>query len=214
MDESATSRLAKHFQPHRTGGARLASTAISPTSRTTGWPPPKSRKKKPRNRIAGQRRIPRAEPKLPPLGGERADWPASLAGLREWWLAEPSLDCAGNGPRIAPRGAADARLMVLVPMPEAEDRDSLLSGPQGKLVAAMLSAMGIAGDEAYLASALPCHAPHADWEMLADPRLRRDPASPHRAGRSRAHPRARPQDTAASGARSNARECNSSPYRA
>jgi len=56
---------------------------------------------------------------------------------------------------------------VLVPMPEEGDREHLLSGPQGALIGNMLSAMGIANDAAYLASALPRHARHPDWNAFA-----------------------------------------------
>ena len=57
--------------------------------------------------------------------------------------------------------------MVLVPYPEAEDREHLLSGPQGTLVEAVLEAMGIGASGAYLASVLPRHSPHPDWVSLA-----------------------------------------------
>jgi DNA polymerase len=56
--------------------------------------------------------------------------------------------------------------MLLVPFPEAEDRDRLLSGPHGKLAEAMLAAMGIAPEDAYLASVLTRHTPHPDWAAL------------------------------------------------
>lgn len=57
--------------------------------------------------------------------------------------------------------------MVLVPDPESGDSDSLLSGPQGRLLAAILSAMGLAPEDCYLASALPRHTPMADLASLA-----------------------------------------------
>ena len=101
-----------------------------------------------------------------PLGGDPSGWPATLADFAPWWLAEPSLDAGGLFPRMAPRGAAGASLMVLVPMPEAEDANVLLSGQQGRLVANMLRAMGIAGDAAYIAAALPRHTPSADWDGI------------------------------------------------
>jgi uracil-DNA glycosylase len=91
--------------------------------------------------------------------------PAILASSPPWWMAQPLL-----GPlpgRIPPRGAAQADLMVLVPMPEATDTDRLLSGKEGALVSAMLRAMGIAGDAAYIASALPAHQPLPDWAGFA-----------------------------------------------
>ncbi len=106
------------------------------------------------------------KPELPPLGGDRAAWPRSLAEFAPWWLSEPSLAAAGTGQRIPPRGAAGAKLMILVAMPEAGNSQALLSGPHGQLVSAMRGAMGLAEEETYLASALPCHAKHPDWTML------------------------------------------------
>ena len=105
---------------------------------------------------------------IPPLGGDSAGWPRTLQEFAAWWLGDPSLETPGTGPRIAPRGAAGAELMVLVPYPEAGDRERLLSGRQGELVANMLKAMGIGEDRAYLASALPRHAAHPDWQALCE----------------------------------------------
>lgn len=102
-----------------------------------------------------------AAPAAPPLGGERGAWPLSLDAFAEWWRG---VEAPGSGPAVAPRGEAQAELMVLVPMPEDSDREELLSGRQGELVANMLKAMGI--ERAYLASALPRHARHPDWQAL------------------------------------------------
>ncbi len=93
--------------------------------------------------------------------------PTDLAAFRDWWMSAPELGAAGLYPRIAPRGGAGAKLMVLVPQPEANDRDALLSGAQGRLLANMLAAMGIAAEDAYIASALPAHTPMADLPALA-----------------------------------------------
>ena len=100
-------------------------------------------------------------------GIDATQLPTDLAGLQAWWMAEPSLDDGRATGRVAPRGPAGARVMVLVPQPEREDREHLLSGPQGKLLDAMLAAMGIAPDAAYVASALPRHTPLADWSAVA-----------------------------------------------
>jgi len=108
-----------------------------------------------------------AEPTLPPLGGPSSAWPATLAEFAPWWLASDQLDTGGTGSRVAPRGAAGAELMVLVPMPEAGDEERLLSSRQGQLVGNMLAAMGVAEDAAYLAAALPRHVLHPDWTALA-----------------------------------------------
>lgn len=106
-------------------------------------------------------------PPLPQLGGDRSNWPAELPAFRNWWLEEPSLGESGSFPRIAPAGNAGAKLLVLVSMPEMEDRDTLLAGACGRLVANMTRAMGFTGDELYLASALPRHTPMPDWQSLA-----------------------------------------------
>jgi uracil-DNA glycosylase len=92
--------------------------------------------------------------------------PATLPEFHAWWLAEPSLDGGNLAGRIAPRGAAGAELMVLIDHPEAEDRDRLLSGPQGRLLDGILRALGLTADAAYLAACLPRHMPLPDWAAL------------------------------------------------
>jgi len=103
---------------------------------------------------------------VPRMGGDPGQWPQDLAQFREWWLAEPTLDAGGSAPRVAPRGNAGARLMVLVPMPEPEDGERLLAGREGALVGNMLAAMGIGEDAAYVAAALPRHMAEPDWRAL------------------------------------------------
>lgn len=106
------------------------------------------------------------------IGGDTAAWPDNLADFTQWWLNEPSLDSAPPARRVAPSGLAGARLMVLVPMPEEEDVSHgdapsvLLSGKAGKLLDAMLNAMGLSRDEIYLAAALPARIPAPDWDDL------------------------------------------------
>lgn len=102
------------------------------------------------------------------IGGDAQSWPTDLTEFDKWWLAEPSLAMGSNIPRPAPRGAANAPLMVLVPQPEAEDREALLSGPQGAMIGNMLRAMGLSRDQVRLASVLPRHTPAADWQAMAD----------------------------------------------
>lgn len=88
--------------------------------------------------------------------------PADLAAFRQWWLTAPELDASGLYPRIAPHGPAGAALMVLVPQPDEHDRERLLEGPQGRLLANILAAMGLDESVVYIASALPSHTPMAD----------------------------------------------------
>lgn len=99
---------------------------------------------------------------------DRASWPKGLEEFIPWWLSEPSFDAGGTNPRIAPRGPVNAELMVIVPGPEAEDQEFLLSGAHGGFLDAMLDAMGIAPGKVYRASALPRHTPLADWNLLAE----------------------------------------------
>lgn len=112
----------------------------------------------------------RAEKPEPPpaalIGGPRAAWPRDLESFKEWWLAEPLLDEGGLAPRVAPVGEAGAALMVLVAMPEEGDRDTLLSGPQGRLLDGFLAAAGLAPEQVYRAAALPRHTQLADWGEL------------------------------------------------
>jgi DNA polymerase len=93
--------------------------------------------------------------------------PRDLPAFRDWWLTTPTLDSAGLYPRIPPRGEAGAALMVLIAQPEEHDRERLLEGPQGRLLANILAAMGLDESAVYLASALPCHTPVADLGALA-----------------------------------------------
>lgn len=101
------------------------------------------------------------------FGGEEATWPGDLAAFTGWWLEEPSLETGGTGPRIAPRGAANPEVMVIVAHPEEQDRDQLLSGMEGRLLAGFLRAAGIAPEQAYLASLLPRFTAAPDWPLLA-----------------------------------------------
>lgn len=107
-------------------------------------------------------------PPRPKIGGDADQWPQDLASFTHWWLAEPSLDAGGSRPRIPPRGKPGAKLMVLVPEPEAGDSETLLSGPLGNLLRNFLKAAGISEDETYLAASLPRHTPHPDWAHLRE----------------------------------------------
>jgi hypothetical protein len=114
-----------------------------------------------------------APPPPPSIGGGEGDWPTDFESFAGWWLSEPSLDAGGANPRVAPRGNAGAKLMVLVPQPERQDGERLLSGPQGRLLSSFLNAAGIAEENIYVASALPRHTPHPDWQRLTQAGLGR-----------------------------------------
>ncbi|HUD30634.1 MAG TPA: uracil-DNA glycosylase family protein [Novosphingobium sp.] len=99
----------------------------------------------------------------PPARLDPAQLPTDLAAFEAWWMSEPLLGEGDLASRVAPQGAAGARIMVVVEEPEAEDRAALLSGTQGRLLDAILGAFGTRREEVYLASALPRHTPGADW---------------------------------------------------
>ncbi len=108
-----------------------------------------------------------AAPPAEPIGGPRAQWPATLVEFAGWWLSEPQLDGGAVHGRVAPRGHAGAELMVVVAQPEAGDSEHLLSGPEGRLLDGFLAAACIAPEQVYCAAALPRHTPLPDWVGLA-----------------------------------------------
>lgn len=97
----------------------------------------------------------------------RADLPDDLASFRDWWVGPDNPFASGGASRLAPIGKEGAPVMLLTTMPEIDDRDTLLSGPQGRLLGNVLRAIGMDPNLAYLASALPCHTTLPDWEELA-----------------------------------------------
>ncbi len=99
-------------------------------------------------------------------GGPQA-WPAELAEFSTWWTTEPALGAFGAG-RIAPRGPPNPALMVVVPMPEAHDRETLLSGPAGRLLDGFLAAAGLTRAAVYCAAACPARIAAPDWAALAE----------------------------------------------
>lgn len=110
-------------------------------------------------------RLPETAPAVM-LGGDKGTWPTTLPAFREWWLGEPTLEMGGLNPRIAPRGAAGADLMILVAMPEAGDTEQLLGGPEGRLLANFALAAGLDPSALHVASALPRHMAAPHWGHL------------------------------------------------
>lgn len=100
-----------------------------------------------------------------PMAEDRSAWPQKFEDFAPWWLSEPSLAPRGAW-RLAPRGPQGAALMVLVPMPADDDGETLLSGRTGKLLDAMLAAMGVDPEAVYKASALPARIALPDWAGL------------------------------------------------
>lgn len=105
-----------------------------------------------------------AAPRRNPLGDSP---PSDLAAFRQWWMEAPEAGLAPGAPRVPPRGPAGAALMVLVPQPEQGDREVLMNGPQGRLLANILAAIGLDESAAYIAAALPSVMPMADLAALA-----------------------------------------------
>ncbi|MDZ4308589.1 uracil-DNA glycosylase family protein [Allopontixanthobacter sp.] len=134
---------------------------IAPASADAANPPPSE----PKNLSPRANAAP--EPaEIPRLGGEKSKWPGDLTAFQSWWLTEPSLDAGGSFPRIAPRGAAEAKLMIIVAEPEEQDSERLLSGPLGAFLGNMLAAMGLSAENVYFAAVLPRHLPMPDWAHL------------------------------------------------
>lgn len=102
-----------------------------------------------------------------PVGGDPTRWPTDLAGFRDFWLTEPSLDPGSLAERVAPMGEAGAALMIIAGQPDEGDREALFAGDQGALLTRILRAMAIAESDTYLASALPRCSPLPDWDDLA-----------------------------------------------
>lgn len=102
-----------------------------------------------------------------PVGGDPTRWPTDLAGFRDFWLTEPSLDPGSLAERVAPMGEAGAALMIIAGQPDEGDREALFAGDQGALLTRILRAMGIAESDTYLASALPRCSPLPAWDDLA-----------------------------------------------
>ena len=102
----------------------------------------------------------------PAIGGNPAHWPQTLADFSGWWLTEPGLCPAPAAARVPPAGPAGAPLMVLVPTPEQGDGQVLLAGREGRLLDAILAAMGLSREAIYLASALPAALAMPDWQAL------------------------------------------------
>lgn len=119
---------------------------------------------------AAEKAAPKNEPAAAensaPFGGDEAQWPQDLGQFASWWLNDATLEIGGTGPRVAPRGPARPALMVVIAHPEEQDRDTLLSGPQGQLLGGFLRAAGISPDAVYCAALLPRFTAAPDWPRI------------------------------------------------
>ena len=109
---------------------------------------------------------PANEQHIKKYGGSPGDWPDTLGAFHKWWCENELMDDAGPYPVIAPRGAAGAKIMIIVPEPEEHDETTLLSDMQGRLLDNILRAMEMPRDAVYFASALRRHTPLPDWAAL------------------------------------------------
>lgn len=90
--------------------------------------------------------------------------PADLVAFQEWLATAGGLPMHRAGAiRVAPQGAEGARVMLLSDLPAREDaaEERPIGGEAWALTVKMLAAIGIAPDEAYLASLACFHAPGA-----------------------------------------------------
>lgn len=81
--------------------------------------------------------------------------PDNWAAFQAWLATDPAVPGTGWHPqRILPMGAPGAKLMVLALSPEMADHDAgqLFAGDCGRLLDAMLRAIGLDRDDCYLAS--------------------------------------------------------------
>lgn len=140
--------------PSKAAPAAATAKPLPPQQQVAAAPPPRM----PGIELEGLARVP----------GDAASWPTDLATFRQWWLEEEKFSPAGAFPRVPPRGAAQAKLMLVVGQPEETDGDTLLSGPLGQVLSGFLRAAGIAEDEVYCASALPRHTLRPDWSEVAN----------------------------------------------
>ncbi len=78
--------------------------------------------------------------------------PETLEAFVAWRLGDRAPEAEWLTPRVPPSGAAGAGLMILTDMPEADDREHLMDGAEGRLLDAILAAIGEQRESVYLAS--------------------------------------------------------------
>lgn len=107
---------------------------------------------------------------------QAAPWPEKLQNMQNFIATEKSCPGANYGRRRAlPLGNADARLIILSDMPESADLDAghIFSGTDGILLDAMLRAINVRREDAYIFP-IACTRPasgeiaESDHQMLAD----------------------------------------------
>jgi uracil-DNA glycosylase family 4 len=87
-----------------------------------------------------------------PIAAPAEVLPDTLEAFITWRMGDTSPEFEWFTPRVAPSGMPGASLMVLTDVPEADDSESLLTGPAGRLFDKMLAALGESRETIYLAS--------------------------------------------------------------
>ena len=93
-----------------------------------------------------------------------AERPADLTGFRTWLATASGLPMDRPGAsRVAPQGAEGAGIMLLSDLPDRDDAADgrPIGGEAWSLATRMLAAIGMAPDDAYVASLCCFHAPGA-----------------------------------------------------
>lgn len=93
-------------------------------------------------------------------------WPCDLGAFVAHLAEGGSEPERGWGPRVVlPTGEAGAPLMIVGDVPDPEDMDAgaLFAGDAGKLLDAMLAAMGLPRERAYVASLCAARPPGGMW---------------------------------------------------
>lgn len=101
-------------------------------------------------------------------------WPDAVAAFDAWVAADPALPGGDWSRRIAPIGPAEAPLMIVADVPDADDLASgqLLAGPVGALFDAMLAAIGRNRDGLRIASIAATRPPGGQWDHATGQRLK------------------------------------------
>lgn len=78
--------------------------------------------------------------------------PETLSDFVAWRTSPAAPEAGWMAPLIPACGPADAEWAILTDFPEAADSSALMTGPEGRLLDAMLAAVGLSRESVYLAS--------------------------------------------------------------
>ena len=117
---------------------------------------------KPRSWLAGADPAPPSSAHVTSEPEPKQELPQTLEAFRNWLGDAPSLPLAQrNSRRILPKGIEAAQVMLLSDMPTPEDvaDDQPIGGQTWDLTERMLAAIGVAPEQAYVASLSCFHSP-------------------------------------------------------